>query len=123
MAKGDMNPHVKRKWVKALRSGEYEQTVGELVDGVVDDSTFTPSYCCLGVLLAECRPESIQVKKDYGYTYLGVKEFDTPPNISLVADDLAILWGVTEEHQEVLSNMNDDGKSFSAIADYIEENL
>jgi hypothetical protein len=38
-----MNPKVKAKWLAALRSGEYEQTVGKLNDN-------HGGFCCLGVL-------------------------------------------------------------------------
>lgn len=37
-----MNPKVKSKWVKALRSGKYKQDKGTLKSG--------KGYCCLGVL-------------------------------------------------------------------------
>jgi len=37
-----MKPKVKEKWLKALRSGEYKQTKGQLKD--------EKGYCCLGVL-------------------------------------------------------------------------
>lgn len=40
--KGSMDNGVKVKWVKALRSGNYQQTHFELTDG--------KAYCCLGVL-------------------------------------------------------------------------
>jgi hypothetical protein len=38
-----MDPAVKRKWLKALRSGKYRQHRNELKDG-------HGAYCCLGVL-------------------------------------------------------------------------
>jgi hypothetical protein len=37
-----MKEKYKKKWLKALRSGEYDQTIGQLAS---DDG-----YCCLGVL-------------------------------------------------------------------------
>lgn len=46
-----MNPEIKRQWVDALRSGEYEQGYGQLrvlSDAVGDPPSY--SYCCLGVL-------------------------------------------------------------------------
>jgi hypothetical protein len=37
-----MKPEIKKKWVKALKSGKYEKTTGALcIDG---------KFCCLGVL-------------------------------------------------------------------------
>ena len=41
-----MNPEVKALWVTALRSGEYEQGRGALIQ--IDEGKQT--YCCLGVL-------------------------------------------------------------------------
>lgn len=124
----EMNPHVKRKWVRALRSGEYEQADGTLVNGSPEEA----SYCCLAVLLAEARPESFYVNKakypSWESSYLEVKESETHfddenGQMDLVADDLAILYGVDFDTQKVLAEMNDTHKPFSAIADYIEENL
>ncbi len=42
-----MNKRVKKKWVKALRSGKYKKTTGVLRKLDKNDN---PSYCCLGVL-------------------------------------------------------------------------
>jgi hypothetical protein len=36
------------KWLKALRSGKYEQTTGTLCEK--DDIYENPGYCCLGVM-------------------------------------------------------------------------
>ena len=116
-----MNPYTKRKWVKALRSGEYEQAAGELVDG---NNEIGASYCCLGVLLAECRPESIGVSKSVwlnGTFY--IPDDDHQPSADYIADDLAILFDLDMWAQKKLANMNDDRKPFPVIADYIEENL
>ena len=116
-----MNKWVKRKWVRALRSGEYAQADGCLVDGGMGDA----SYCCLGVLLAEMRPESLDVEtaKYSTVEYLVVKASEKMPDKDLVADDLAILWGVDYSTQEKLGDMNDTGNSFPVIADWIEKNL
>ena len=48
-----MNPEVKKRWLAALRSGEYAQTTGKLHR--LDPDVFEPNdipagYCCLGVL-------------------------------------------------------------------------
>ena len=43
-----MNKRIKNKWVKALRSGEYDQTDGTLAEVNLD--TGKESFCCLGVL-------------------------------------------------------------------------
>jgi len=44
-----MNPEVKKKWVNALRSGNYKQGKGRLVSPCKnEDGRY--EYCCLGVL-------------------------------------------------------------------------
>lgn len=50
-----MNPQVKEMWVKALRSGEYQQGRGELIT-MTDEHT---KYCCLGVLCDLAMKEGI----------------------------------------------------------------
>ena len=123
-----MNPYTKRKWVKALRSGEYEQADRTLVNGSPEEA----GYCCLAVLLAEVRPESFYVSNITYFSgetnYLEVKESekhadDKHGEMDMIADDLAILYGVDFDTQKKLANMNDRRKPFPVIADYIEENL
>lgn len=92
-----MDAELKAKWVEALRSGEYEQCRGRLTDG--------KGFCCFGVL----------VKLQNG-------------NLSdeMQYDDLAKQISRGEKYYEQkirLVKMNDDGASFSEIADYIEANL
>ena len=123
-----MNPWVKRKWVRALRSGEYQQADGTLVNGSPEEA----SYCCLAVLLAEARPESFYTNSpkysNWNPTYLEVKESETHVDdengqMDLIADDLAIIYGVDLDTQKALAEMNDNREPFADIADWIEENL
>ncbi len=46
-----MNPDVKKKWVEALKSGEYKKGYGALRD-------HTDRFCCLGVLCDLYRKET-----------------------------------------------------------------
>lgn len=95
-----MNPEIKKKWVEALRSGEYEQTEGQLR---VDDEKGKPvGYCCLGVL---CE-------------VMGAKYIPTRGRADAEKDA-----GLHEDDGFKLACMNDDGRSFREIADYIEANL
>ena len=84
-----MDAKLKADWVKALRSGEYEQYRGSLY--------YDQQLCCLGVLW----------------------------HISGRPEQLNDLWHMhLSGHKDHLIFMNDDaGKSFSEIADYIEQNL
>lgn len=93
-----MNTELKAKWIKALRSGEYEQGQRFLcLDG---------AYCCLGVLREIQEPGA-------RYHYEGTSELRPEHN-----------GGLTWEQMDHLANaMNDKGVSFSEIADWIETNL
>lgn len=102
-----MNPKIKQKWVKALRSGRYRQAEGYLEE--------LGSYCCLGVLCKVGRKD-IYKSKEGGEQLLN-------------SDTLN--WAqLTNEDQVLLSHMNDgihkyrgNKKNFKEIADWIEENL
>lgn len=114
-----MNPQVKKKWLKALRSGEYEQTAGYLCRiGKEYDS-----FCCLGVLCdlyARRRgsKESWQTRKaPRGILFFEDQGGDPPFSVM----DWA---GLSEQDTQVLINKNDvENESFDRIADYIDENL
>jgi hypothetical protein len=95
-----MKPELKKKWVKALRSG-YEQGRVRLRKETSDGA----SYCCLGVLL--CVSGTIRhfnEDEDEHYKFL----------------DSELGWTTRAR----LIQMNDgERKSFDAIADYIEQNI
>lgn len=113
-----MNKWVKRKWVKALRSGEYKQAQGTLF---LDERGEVTNYCCLAVVIAEMFPGAFDGRED---TYYGTSvNVGAAQEDGRVADDLAILWGLDQDSQDILADMNDDGASFPAIADWIDENL
>ncbi len=85
-----------RKWVKALRSGKYDQdTSGELKNEF--------GYCCLGVA------------KEIGLCNAKKSNGDAKHWVSTKF--------IPYPTQESLANMNDSGKwSFNRIATYIEKN-
>lgn len=98
----------KNKWIKALRSGEYSQTKRKLQD--------KDGYCCLGVACRIIHP----------YMHFGTSGLITKQNIKVPK----LLKGVAEKSDKMfnpvvakLTFMNDDGKSFKQIANYIEKNL
>ena len=103
-----MDPKAKKKWLKALRSGDYCQTQGTLVDET--------GYCCLGVLAEVCG-----LKKDWT-----VDKHDTWRYKGFPGGWGSSCWfGVdTDAHAECV-DMNDSGagKSFKQIANWVEENL
>lgn len=94
-----MNPELKAKWVEALRSGEYKQGAGRFEKN--------GKFCCLGVL---CKVAGVGVSELRGNGYW--------------CDNYKFVGETIEEIAERdLINMNDSGKPFTEIADYIEANL
>ena len=101
-----MDKRIKAKWVKALRSGRYRQAKGRLRLTLKDS---VQANCCLGVL---CRTQCIPITPA---TRLDGDE--------LLSESVLKHLGLANYQQHILSNMNDNGKSFAEIADYIEKNL
>lgn len=96
-----MDAELKAKWVKALRSGQYEQGQGVLYN------RDTGHYCCLGVL---AEVAGVFLDPD-----------GKPQRAGHLRDHYDIL---DQETQSDLWRMNDNhGKSFPEIADWIEKNL
>lgn len=97
MTEFKLQPEAKAKWVAALRSGKFEQGRGALQK----DLSSVSMYCCLGVAVA-C-------------------ELTSPQGLFMnfwVEDEF-----IPEDIQVHLARMNDKGKSFPEIADWIEANL
>jgi hypothetical protein len=86
------------EWVKALRSGEYEQGTGTL--------KYEEKFCCLGVLCAV----------HFGRDFSGYE----PTRFAYGSGKSEI----RERDAEALWQMNDlEKKQFPAIADWIEANV
>lgn len=100
------------KWLKALRSGEYEQAEGRLYDHKNN------GYCCLG-LACEIVGHTRNVER---YGYLEFPNMITNSNNPVFKKVPAILRQ-TEGLAEKLAEMNDDGESFKQIANWIEKNV
>lgn len=107
-----MDANLKAKWVKALRSGRYDQHDGDLAN---KQGT---AFCCLGVLadiqgclwrddLHALIPVDPKTGWRVGEGTLTMKKF---------------CGGLTDDDQSILAGMNDEGKSFAEIADFIETN-
>jgi hypothetical protein len=117
------------EWVKALRSGDYEQGQEYLCRG--------GRFCCLGVL---CEIQGLRkevAENDIYYVFEGLK---TPSGGTrslqravipqgaqpTILEDLNLRQVVEDDEGDKrtlhthLICMNDDGKSFNEIADYIE---
>lgn len=91
---------LKKRWVKALRSGEFKQAEGDLHNEC--------GYCCLGVL-RYCLNVQDRSSLDEENSYLTEAQAEKA--------------GLTFKQQNTLANMNDKGKTFEQIAKHIERRL
>lgn len=119
-----MNRYLKEKWLHKLRSGEIKQANGTLCNS-------DGNKCCLGVL-AEVMGAVFFVPigqvtsytKAFISTGIEVKVRDGQDSeAEFLSKDMLKLCGLTEEEQSILAKMNDVGKTFVEIADYIETNI
>ena len=118
-----MDKKIKAKWLKALRSGDYDQTEGALCR-VLDTGA---AYCCIGVLVEIVRGEDIWEDTAIGSTALAMGNGPRyTPNESFYGE-----VGIKEGYDESLGRktiskviaLNDNGKSFEEIAEVIEKEL
>lgn len=104
-----MTPELKTKWLEALRSGNYKQGQNRLRH---KDETF----CCLGVLCDVVDPSKwLSIRGDESYLYGDSRGFLT---FSLLQE-----VDMTDSQQRKLAGLNDEGTTFSEIADHIEKNF
>lgn len=106
-----MDKVIKEKWIAALRSGEYTQAQNRLRIKNGDNSF---SYCCLGVLCNIIDPDGW--KDADCWLYDGKEQAGIP-------SALCGPYDISLRSQWDLAEMNDNGKNFTEIADYIEKNL
>lgn len=109
-----MNKDIVKEWTTALRSGDYQQ--GRLQ--LRKDARF----CCLGVLCdlyhkntCKGRWTILELEENGdGFLMDGISE-------TMIAPVPVMQWvGMTDGQMENLAKMNDNGASFTQIADYIE---
>lgn len=106
-----MDAKIKRKWVKALRSGKYKQAEVMLRDPV------TGAMCCLGVL---CRIQGAAPKSlDYQTTATVPKQF----NAGLKEAERETLAAMNDGEFNFVANRQERKRTFKGIATWIEKNL
>ena len=115
-----MEPKAKAAWLAALRSGDYQQGSGRLREGSL--------YCCLGVLCnlgasAKEKWHAYDVVQNVFYYGLDGDLFGMEKALNYPPKDVAEKAGLSNEAANILGKMNDAGKSFGDIANWIEENL
>jgi hypothetical protein len=103
---------LKKKWVAALRSGEYKQGQRGLRSRVDNEDRF----CCLGVLC-----DLIDSTKWRGVVYAAGEDYEE--RLSYVPDAIAASIGLSSDDQHELARLNDSGYSFAHIAEVIESKL
>lgn len=112
-----MKKELKKKWVEALRSGKFKQTKKFLCTRKED----TQEYCCLGVL---CEVMGIPKKKSYDnvYSYEFIGGTYSTRGLSQTMRHTEFGRNGQRVHYALIA-MNDSGKTFSEIADWIEKNV
>jgi len=108
-----------KRWIAALRSGEYKQGRGQLVDN--------GKYCCLGVL---CDISKKQFKLKIHSDYVEANKLNFT---GLLPDNLEYYLGLNKDidsngnirsFSDYLVELNDRKNSqFKTIANYIEKNI
>ena len=115
-----------RRWINALRSGEYRQGTGRLL-GFKSESG--ECYCCLGVL-THIEGEGEWTFNEYGVGYevvddaiLGAYVYKSDVTGFLDSTHLPLelknKLGVPKKILDKLMRMNDAASSFEDIADYL----
>ena len=116
-----MNSHIKKRWVEALTSGDYLQSLSYLKI-LNDDGNY--EYCCLGVLV-----DLLCQGKDWNNSDEGMGIDRTDPSIINLDDDgypktkHLRYAGLSNKIALELATMNDDGVDFDEIAGWIERHL
>jgi hypothetical protein len=96
-----LDKKIARRWVKALLSGKYKQGKAELRDG-------SNRFCCLGVL---CDISKRGVWADTAYI-VGFHD----RNSEVLNDEMLEWAGLSDELQNQLAEINDNGSRFATIA-------
>lgn len=114
-----MKKKLKKKWVKALRSGDFKQTSQRLSR---KNELGDMSFCCLGVLCEVSSSVKYDDLSDGRYYYKKGDQYNTS-EVAL-SSSMLVAWGIASKEERALIQMNDtEGFNFNAIADYIEKNL
>jgi hypothetical protein len=115
-----LNKRFKKRWLKALRSGDYKQARNSLHNEV--------GFCCLGVATDICDPGCWSKRPVQSASSVGPKEFLYREHRVMLIPTLLREQGLNLTEAKYLAKMNDGtaglkAHSFEEIADYIEENL
>ena len=107
-----MNPEIKVKWLHDLRTTKVPQVYGKLEKKMYGGEW---GNCCLGRLCHVLSvPAMPSVEDEKTRTFNGCSALPSPSIMYTV--------GILET-VDILAHMNDSGKTFKEIADWIETNL
>lgn len=109
-----MHPKVKRRWIRALRSGKYTQAFGSLARSSKDAPSPT-CFCALGVLA--------DLEGDWWVWNEVLYSWEMDGFRSTLSKSLRERVGLTESAVGRVARKNDDFMSFTEIANWIETNL
>lgn len=129
-----MVPEVKTLLLDALKSGEYEKTVGLLKRHNNDN---TVGYCCLGVLSDVANKQGVCGEFQRAVDGAGYVEnwYNLPEevndgfetyvswNTAFLPNSVAEWSGLDSNTQTTLANINDESEDFGPVIEYIETNL
>lgn len=111
-----MQGELKAKWVEALRSGKYQQCRGGLHDGT--------GFCCLGVIADLVRGEDRWVPNTGPASKEKFRLEQKHPRNVAASDFYTPIEELIGRGRNEFVTMNDDqGRTFTEIADYIEANI
>lgn len=118
-----MDLEVKKKWINALRSGDYEQGRNRLCSD--------EGFCCLGVLCDISGLGKWESAGDGAKAYVTPYDdyrqlYSLPASVRNWAGFETILMFpevFVDGERRMLSTLNDEGRTFEQIAQLIEENL
>lgn len=125
-----MYKKIKRLFVKALRSGEYQQGLHQLKKETLDGKE---QFCCLGVLCDLYIQSDKGKRKSARWKENNFFSIDTFNAVGVLPEEVAKWAGLGKAFEngdikftkrgKTAICMNDEGKSFDYIADKVEEYL
>ena len=115
-----MNPAIKKRWIEALRSGQYKQGQGYLKSG--------DKYCCLGVLCNLAKVDGVGKWECHMHAtvFSCANSLDSrvlPRDVQQWAGipNSVGVYEVNDDNDKTLVGLNDCGTSFEEIADVIDK--
>jgi hypothetical protein len=126
-----MKPEVKEAWLKALRSGEYQQGI--------DFLRTDEGFCCLGVLCDVYDKQNNNTQslwKNYNSEHGKTTDYFYLDEVGVLPEKVREWAGLNDSSPHVyvkkanggincigLTVLNDEGKDFNQIADVIEKHF